>query len=153
MTKRLLVGCMVLLMSLFLFACNPMTGFYNNITYYSPEPTPRALELGSVAEMTRIQLESVTEITVVSVEAMEPDAVVISYEAEGDTPGEMEVSQIASAVASVVQLNDTPLAMVTIVPVVDAEEGTSVELSVDTINAWYNGELSGEDFMMAWMPS
>lgn len=143
MLKFAKVVGMSLLLSLMLVACaNPAEFFLTGRTYDDQEtPTPRSFNATQMAEVVRIRAVDVQGLPV-EVTAGEANNLVVSYQAGNELAVLGEVSAI---IGGLLELNYAEIDFVTFTPM--TEGATGVDVSTNAIEAWYNRQISPEQYI------
>jgi hypothetical protein len=139
-------GVLVVLMFA-LAACNPLEFFSVRAYNWQPTPTPRPMTAPQVAELVQLQLTQVSNVPV-TVEAVSPGELTVRLNRLGEQLSPQAVLAIGEAVGGFLDLNYTFLRTVTIV----TGQNESVQLSSGQILAWYNGEMSSQEFVNLVLP-
>jgi hypothetical protein len=100
-----------------------------------------------VAELVQVQLTQVSNVPV-TVEAVSPGELSVRLNRLGEQLSPQAVLAIGEAVGGFLDLNYTFLRSVSIV----TGENETVQLSSAQISAWYNGEMSSQEFVNLVLP-
>jgi hypothetical protein len=136
---------MTLLLPLLLVACNP-AGFFGTQAYNDqPTPTPRSYTAAQTASLIRTQLVE-TQGLPVEVMAGGEGELVVQYPA-GTQDESTLLGSISRTIGGFAELNYTSVYTVTMVPMTNGQPGEALTTNTDEINAWYQREISGSEYM------